>query len=392
MAPPRFGKKNDLPLDPGAALFRSTGDDAIASAVTEYVRSEADRDPEVASGGRAYRSGEVFVVLTAFALAMGMLDSEGLLKWAKRMNVGAAQGVWLATLTPAYGALDRAGLTAPRRLAEAAADWISGAFGAGEDPLLAGGWAKELATAPAELPPPAVPEPPVAEEPSPPKQALAAVPPLDASALMKGDRVKVLLIGDSMMAGSLGTALSRALERDPHFEVSRATQSGTGLSQPEAFDWMKVVVPLVERDHPRLVICSLGANDAQNIRKNGRQLEFGGSPWKSAYRERVLSMMRVLAGKEAHVLWLALPPMRGGKLASRVEQLNAVFAAAARKVPRVEYLELGMLVSEPDGRYATFVEDADDRPVRFRMDDGVHYSPSGAKVVARWIVDWIYNR
>ena len=39
-----------------------------------------------------------------------------------------------------------------------------------------------------------------------------------------------------------------------------------------------------------------------------------------------------------------------------------------------------------------FVRGEDGRLVRFRLDDGVHYSPAGARAITRWVVDWIYER
>ena len=35
---------------------------------------------------------------------------------------------------------------------------------------------------------------------------------------------------------------------------------------------------------------------------------------------------------------------------------------------------------------------ASGRLVRLRMDDGVHYSPAGARAISRWVVDWLRER
>ena len=116
------------------------------------------------------------------------------------------------------------------------------------------------------------------------------------------------------------------------------------------------------------------------------------APGRRVYLKRVVSLMRALAAQGSRVLWLGLPPMRDGRLQRRAKVLNRVFAEAADQVPRVEYLEVGMLLSGPDGDFATFGKQGDARRVRLRLDDGVHYSSAGARAIARWVVDWARER
>jgi hypothetical protein len=195
-----------------------------------------------------------------------------------------------------------------------------------------------------------------------------------------------------MIAGSLGASLSRALARDSRLRVVHAFQTATGLSRPDIYDWMKVLPPLLERERPRLIVCSLGANDGTRILDGDRAVDFGEPGWREAYSARVIAMMRTLSSSGTRVLWLGLPPMRSARYSSHAHYLNGIFARAAKKVPGVEFLELRMLVADSAGEYATFVRTADGRLVRFRLDDGVHYSPAGARAITRWVVDWIYER
>jgi hypothetical protein len=121
-------------------------------------------------------------------------------------------------------------------------------------------------------------------------------------------------------------------------------------------------------------------------------LEFAHAGWRSAYGERVAAMMQMLSSQNARVLWLGLPRMREGWFSERARYLNKIFAQAAKEFPQVEYFDVDALVSAPNGEYATFIKNQDGRFVRVRMDDGVHYSPWGARAIARWVVDWIYER
>lgn len=356
--------------------------EGVATAVAMYAAAVAGPDDAV----RAYRPRQVAVLLGVWAAVLLTFDSEGLMTWVQRMELGPVQTGWRAALGPLNTVLIQSGLTSPRRWLVGAGDRLGRALGAGEDPLLAEGWStQESADVPivSDEPIEAAPVPLVPIEPS------AQLAPLTRAGPAP---VGVLLVGDSMIAGSLGASISRGLGRDHRLRVVQAFQTATGLSRPDVYDWMKVLPALIEREHPRLIVCSLGANDSTAIRDSDRQLEFGEAGWRAAYSARVVEMMRRSTSGGAQVLWLGLPPMRSGKFSAHAQYLNAIFAQSARKVPGVEFLELRMLVSDDAGEYATFVRGPNGALVRFRLDDGVHYSPAGARAIARWVVDWIYER
>jgi uncharacterized protein len=367
------------PTDPPAPP--TAGD--LESALRQAAASTEPAPPT----GRAYGVIDTAAVLATFAVAMLLFDSQGLLGWAQRLELGPAQAALVGALRPLHDALDQGRLTVPRRALDDAAERVGRALGGGDDPLLADGWIEVQSIDELEVVE-ATPEPaPPAPEPATPPAPLAA-----AGATPRADAITVLLLGDSMIAGSLGTALAKQLEKNPRLRTVQAFQTATGLSRPDVYDWMKVLPPLLERERPRLVIASFGANDATTIRDGARTLEFGEPGWRQAYAARVQAMMRSLAGDRTQVLWLGLPPMRDARYAQRTSDLNRLFSSAARRVPRVEFLELEMLVAGERGGYATFVRSPEGKLTRFRLDDGVHYSPAGARAVARWGVDWVNER
>ncbi|MFZ5442020.1 MAG: DUF459 domain-containing protein [Myxococcota bacterium] len=323
----------------------------------------------------AVRPGQLDVARTALLLAVAalvalVLDTEGLLGWARRVESATGRHVALAVLEPLHDGLARVGLTAPRRWAAGGRDALERLVGT-NDPLLARGWVEE-AQAPVRRPNVIV---------APTTTLLVTAPPTGG----------VLLLGDSMMAGSLGSTLERSLSRTG-LHVTRAAQLGTGLARPDLYDWMRVVPSLLERDQPRFVIVSLGANDATTLREGDEDIEYGEPRWREVYQARVEVLMRTLAASQARVLWLSLPPMRERRLSARAASLNGLFAATARRVPRVELLELDVLVGDRERQYATFVQGKDGRLVRYRLDDGVHLAPAGAQAVARWVGEWLAER
>ena len=335
---------------------------------------------------RRHRPREVGVMLVAFSCCALLLESEALLTWVQRFEANDAQARARTALTALSAAAEAVGLTAPRRALLRLGGELAAAVGLGrEDPW---GRVEQLA---------AVVEAPALEEHEAPEAPLPAIPEPEPSAgpkePMKGDTLAtVLLTGDSLIAGGLATTLSRTLARRGDLRAVHAFRIGTGLANPDLFDWAAEVPALVAREDPQLVICSLGANDGVALREGERVLAFGDNEWSSVYRQRVVGLMRALAAHGARVLWLGLPPMRDKRLAARAKVLNRIFAQAADQVPRVEYLEVGMLFSDPDGGFATYVKQGDGRRARLRLDDGVHYSPAGARAIARWVMDWVRER
>jgi uncharacterized protein len=383
------------PADEGAPDLESA---LRGASLPPPAPSPAGASPKRPPGERTYSLFEATRLLAVFALSVVLFDSQGLVTWAQRIEVGPGQQAALAVLRPINDALEAVGLTVPRRALLEADEVMTGALGTGEDPLLANGWA-DPTTAPAKRP--ALEEAPADLElldlvlaPSEDDKAAAPAPEpqVPAAAMPANGAVTVLLVGDSMIAGSLGTELNKQLQKNDKLRVVSAFQTATGLSRPDVYDWMKVIGPLLERERPGLVIASFGANDATNILEGEQTLEFGTKAWKRAYARRVVAMMRALAGEQTRVLWLGLPPMRDERFAKKAAALNQLFSRTARRTPRVEFLELEAVLGQGGGEYATFVRGADGRISRFRLDDGVHYSPAGARAVARWGVDWAKER
>ena len=344
--------------------------------------------PPRAKEARLYSLSDLALLLGTVVVCLFLLESEGLLTWAQRMEVGAAQAAAVSVLRTANDLFKSVGFTRPREAAIRMGDGLAQWLGAEADPLLAGGWRNPTPSSdPSEEHAQVDKAPEKESQLEPSDEAVPSEPTTEAGPT----GTAVLLLGDSMMAGSLGSAIALSLAREPKPRLVRAVQTATGLTRPDVFDWLKVLPPLLEREKPALVICSLGANDATNIRQGDLVIEFGHAGWRNAYAGRVKAMMRALTARGARVLWLGLPPMRNASFSEKARHLNVIFAQAAKEVAGVEYLDVEMLVAR-DGEYVTFIRNSEGRFVRVRMEDGVHYAPAGAKLISRWLVDWIYER
>src|SRR5712692_5416437 len=318
-----------------AELVEDSIGEAIARHASKASAGEAaEKQSAAVDRTRLYSLPEVTVLLGTAAMLLLALESEALASWARRMEVSPIQSVAVVALRAIEMVMEPMGLTRPRRVAIELGNRDARVLGASDVPLLADGWRNASRSTALEGKPPLDSAPESDREATVENGPLADQVVSDAAEAGKALETKqspsparrtVLLLGDSMIAGSLGSAIAISLSSDPNQRLVRAVQTATGLNRPDVFSWVKVIPPLLERENPQLIVCSLGANDATDIRDGDRVLEFAQAGWRTAYNQRVVAMMRLLARQQARVLWLGLPPMRDRSFSERARYLNKIF-------------------------------------------------------------------
>src|SRR5215472_2886460 len=96
--------------------------------------------PPRAKEARLYTLPDLAWLLGTVVVCLFLLESEGLLTWAQRMEVSAAQAGVVSLLRTANDLLQSVGLTRPRQAAVWMGDELAQWLGGEADPLLAGGW------------------------------------------------------------------------------------------------------------------------------------------------------------------------------------------------------------------------------------------------------------
>ena len=201
--------------------------------------------------------------------------------------------------------------------------------------------------------------------------------------------VQVALAGDSMMAVGLAPTLTRGLATEKNVRLVRAYRSGTGLARPEVLNWLVEYPRMLGANKPDVVICAIGANDAQNVQVGKQVLQFGSPQWNDFFRQRLAAYLDMLTRDHAHVLWLAMPVMKVAAFSQKMDQINAVARATVAQYPGVTWLDVSTALGYAQDGFHQFRADERGRLIKLRADDGIHLTDDGAAYLLPPIRDWL---
>lgn len=201
--------------------------------------------------------------------------------------------------------------------------------------------------------------------------------------------LQVALVGDSMMAVGLAPVLRRAMASQSEVRFVRAYRSGTGLGRPDVFNWPEQYPQLIGAVRPGLVICSIGANDAQNFQLDRIVYVFGSPAWKQVYADRVRQFARLLTRDGAHVLWVGMPVMRENGFARRMVAVNSLVKEVLTEFPQITWIDPNTYIAGEGGSFQQYLRDQRGKLVRLRADDGIHLSEDGAAYLVPAISGWM---
>lgn len=333
---------------------------------------------------------QLTLVMAGFAATILFLESQALVSWADRLDVGPARTRALLATTSIHGvlsplhadrlrsqtltALDRLGWSDDPARLEQAQTRLVGFTSARNLPCSA----KPVIASPARGASTAL---------------ISAVPlktPLPQLAPLTGNQPRtVALVGDSMMAVGLSNVLLRDAANNPDLKVIRAFKSGTGLARPDVFDWMTEYPAMIGTNHPDAIIVAIGANDGQGFIDNGKTVAFGSDAWTRAYQQRTAAFLELLTQNGAHVVWVGLPPMRNGQYNAHIATINRIAYTVVSQYPQATWWNPQSLIGDDSGQYREFGVTPDGKTSRLRQSDGIHLSDEGASLLTPTLMNWL---
>jgi lysophospholipase L1-like esterase len=323
-------------------------------------------------GRRLMPAGRALVVILVTLFAWTVLYAPTMKRAAEASPLGVRRSVSLAVLTPIAAVSDWIGMSELASTIERAV---------GRDPSRSGG---AFVPPPEDIPvtPEEGGDPNDGDEDGDGDGATAEADSIRAPS--PSQKLRVVIIGDSLAAG-LGYFAERVF-RPRLVKVSRQGRISTGLARLDYFNWPFTMRRIVESFDPDLVIVMLGENDHQSLQSvsGERVAAIGTSEWPSAYRDRVLRMMRIATSDGAKVVWAGLPISANPGVREHSKRQNDIFEFAASISDDVAYFDAWERFREPGGGYTAYFREGR-RVILIREGDGLHFNAIGYTIVAREI-------
>jgi lysophospholipase L1-like esterase len=334
-------------------------------------------------------------VLTGFALTIVLLESQALLTWAQRLEVGFGRNAAVEAASTVHKTLAPLGLERLRQQGLADLDLL----GWGDDPArlrtaqenatsLRAGGSCALTGLPVTNPATAgaflrgIGVPIFGDVPK--VTPLSRLPPAIA-----GKPRVVALVGDSMMAVGFSNVLMQDTAANENLHIVKAFRSGTGLARPDVFNWMEEYPAMIGDQRPDVVLVAIGANDGQGFVENGQVLAFGSDAWAKIYQQRTAAFLNMLTQRGARVVWIGLPPMKSVKYEDKTEVINRIAYTVVSQYPQASWWNPQQLIADNAGAYREFATLANGKTTRIRAVDGIHLSDEGAALLTPTLMNWL---
>ncbi|HEB7508863.1 TPA: DUF459 domain-containing protein [Campylobacter coli] len=200
----------------------------------------------------------------------------------------------------------------------------------------------------------------------------------------KGD--EFLFIGDSLMQG-VAIALNRDLI-DLGLKANDLSKQNTGLSYKSYFDWAKATKEAFAKNpNLKYLVVLLGANDPWDIKKGGIYHRFGSDSWIDIYTYRVNEIINIAKQHHAKILWFEIPPVKKNELNEKIQILNKIYSEEILKNKQI-FINTKLFFSVND-EFSTYIKNENNKSIKMRTDDGIHFTSNGAKEMSKLLLQHI---
>lgn len=198
----------------------------------------------------------------------------------------------------------------------------------------------------------------------------------------RGDRYRVLVLGDSLAEG-LWSGLYRAFQEDVNMEVINKSRPSSGFVRVDREDWSQTVDDLLKDETYQIAVVMFGANDNQAIKSGKEYVKPGTEEWDAIYGQRVEAFVKKLRAKKLAVYWVGLPIMRSPDESDEAEALNEIYREKSF-INGAKFIDTWSGFTDESGRYSAVGPDMTGQIRRLRADDGMHFTPRGSLKLAHF--------
>lgn len=239
------------------------------------------------------------------------------------------------------------------------------------------------APAPVHAPAPAPVAQPVAAAPAP-----TLLQPGTVVSLAAGD--DVFLVGDSLMQG-VAPHLANTLRKRYQIRTVNLSKQSTGLAYPGFFNWPRTVAETLDHEpNIRLMVVFLGPNDPWDMPQGKGKpfLRFKSPEWEVAYRARIDAILEQAREHNVQVLWVGPPNMEKARLSTAMNYLSGLYQEQTALFGQ-HYVSANPILGYTDEGFSYTVRTPEGKRVKVRVDDGIHFTITGQKLIAEQVLSLI---
>lgn len=301
---------------------------------------------------KKYKLIEVYLILVVIVALTLTFNSKALYQWAERLNIGRCRTAAMNILSPINEFSAKIGFGVPYSVAREKFLKYSGTENAA---------------------------PAVMEDLKHSQDASG-----DKTYFSRENKLKVLLLGDSMMKEALSSMINASLANNNSIYTYTFASYASGLSRPDFFNWPLETENLLAKYRFDLAICCLGMNDAQDIEENEVKYFLNTENWTNIYRDRADKFINLITKNITKVYWLGVPIMRDERYNKRMLKLNKIFSDLCKNYGSVKFFDVSQKLSD-DGKYTDYLK-IDGALVKVRLGDGKHVTNDGAKIITQDLI------
>jgi hypothetical protein len=197
----------------------------------------------------------------------------------------------------------------------------------------------------------------------------------------------IVVFGDSQAEG-VAAGLRRISHQFPGTKIQNRTKAGTAISQPQNYDWPAAIQDYVPDPTVTTAVLMFGGNDRLPMHPpTGAAIPFRAPAWDETYHSRVAAILHSLSDKKLGVIWVSQPICREPRYSQDMEYLNTIFRQETTS-GGATYLDIWTLIADA-GQFAAYGRTLDGVTARLRLDDGIHFTPSGYDMIAKRVLQTI---
>jgi hypothetical protein len=199
------------------------------------------------------------------------------------------------------------------------------------------------------------------------------------------DKADVLLVGDSIMRQT-GPALAEEL---PDREVENRGVNGSGLLNPQVYDWVERLPGLLAQTRPEATVVLFIGNYAPEeewwIGADGEPVPPNTPEFFAEWREQAELVVDRLEAAGTDIYWVLPPPVVTDESNETVDGLRQVNRDLAADHPGIILVDASPPLTDGAGRFVVTVPDGEGGMLELRVGDGVHLGDEGARRLAAQI-------